>query len=297
MRCTWIVRLVFLVVYVVLPGIVLAGHTRPGYVDGGQSADGRYVVTAEPPQNTKSPGPWHFTWKDTKSGQTYRGTLVGIPYGLDHFRVAYTHIFVAPGGETFAVWQPASWAPCDRRPPGANDNKLNKNPSETFKNYDGFRDRLVIYKKTGEVIQRLGMNDILKNNEWIYVNWVQGNLYWLTEYPDMMKGGEPPRCGYRYYRISPDYTVLEFTVGPNSDAKHRVKDEGPEVLNYRRVVRVSLTQGTFFSADTLLSAQKLPGRPFVGELVKRGSEGQKNYLPSLDPVRSAGKINPMSQQR
>jgi hypothetical protein len=232
---------------------------------------------------------WKYTWKDTQTGATHSGWLVGIPYGLEHFRVAYTHIFVPPGGETFAVWQTASWAPCDRKPP-VEKQTLIKNPTPEFMNYEGFADRLVIYKKTGEVVKRLAMKDILLANEWIYVNWVQGNMYWLTEYPDVMpkSGGEPPRCGYRYYRIAPDYSVLEFTVGPNSDARHKVKDEGPEVVNYRRTVWVSLTDGRFLNQKPT-DPKKAPVRPFVGELVKRG-EAMRNYVPSIDPVRVVGKV-------
>jgi hypothetical protein len=269
--------------------VAFAGHTRPGYVDGCQSADGRYVVTAESKKQPDGTDGWRFTWKDNQTGQTYCGWLVGVPYGLEHFRVAYTHIFVPPGGETFAVWQTASWAPCNRKPPAATDPTLNKNSTEEFKNYEGFADRLVIYRKTGEVIRRLALKDILKTNEWIYVNWVQGNLYWLTEYPDVMnQGGEPPRCGYRYYRVSPHYSVLEFTVGPNSDARHKVKDEGPEVVNYRRTVWVSLTDGTFLDQKPT-DPNKIPVRPFVGGLVRRG-EAMKNYVPSLDPIRVPGKV-------
>jgi hypothetical protein len=275
-------------VVLLLAGVALAGHTRPGYVDGCQSSDGRYVVTAESMKDPKGKDSWKFTWKDTKTAETHTGWLVGVPYGLEHFRVAYTHIFVPPGGETFAVWQTASWAPSDRKPPGSGDKTLNKNPSDEFKNYAGFADRLVIYKKTGEVVKRLAMKDILKPNEWIYVNWVQGNMYWLTEYPDVMTNGEPPRCGYRYFRVSPDYSVLEFTLGPNSDAKNKLKDEGPEVVNYRRPVWVSLTDGTFLDKKPTDTA-KVPVRPFVGGLGKRGEE-QKTYVPSLDPVRVAGKF-------
>ena len=270
-----------------LPVVVFAGHTRPGYVDGCQSPDGRYAVTAEAMKDSKGQDGWKYTWKDSKTNTLHTGWLVGLPYGLEHFRVTYTHIFVPPGGETFAVWQTASWAPCDRKPPGGNEKTLNKNPSDEFKNYAGFADRLVVYKKTGEIVKRLAMKDILKANEWLYVNWVQGNLYWLSEYPEVVKNGEPPRSGFRYYRVSPDYSVLEFTVGPNSDALHKVKDEGSEVVNYRRTVWVSLTDGTFLDKKPT-EKEKIPVRPFVGELVKRG-DAQKYYVPSLDPVRSEGK--------
>lgn len=277
--------------------VAFAGHTRPGYVDGCQSADGRFVVTAESMKDPKGADGWKYTWKDTKTGDTHTGWLVGVPYGLEHFRVAYTHIFVPPGGETFAVWQPASWAPCDRKPPGGTEKALNKNPSDEFKKYAGFADRLVVYKKTGEIIARLGMNDILKPNEWIYVNWVQGNLYWLTEYPDVMQNGEPPRCGYRYYRVSPDYSTLEFTVGPNSDAMHKVKAAGADVVNYRRLVRIDLATGKFLEPGAKIDQPaKEPGRPFVGKLMSRSD--MRGYTASLDPVRVEGKwVKPTNAPR
>jgi hypothetical protein len=269
--------------------VAVAGHTRPGYVDGCQSADGRYVVTAESKKQPDGKDGWEFTWKDTKTNTSHKGWLVGLPYGLEHFRVTYTHIFVPPGGETFAVWQTASWASGGSKPPGMKDKELNQNPTDEFKNYAGFADRLVIYKKTGEIVKRISLNDILKPNEWVYVNWVQGNMYWLSEYPDVMKpSGEPPRCGYRYFRISPDYSVLEFTVGPNSDATHKVKELGADVVNYRRPVWISLSDGKFLEKKPT-DKEKTPVRPFVGELVKRGDE-MKNYVPSLDPVRVAGKV-------
>lgn len=273
----------------VVPAVALAGHTRPGYVDGCQSADGRYVVTAESKKQADGKDGWEFTWKDTKTGAKHTGRLVGLPYGLDHFNVTYTHIFVPPGGETFAVFQTASWSAGGSKRPPADGKPPVQNPSDEFKKYAGFADRVVIYKKTGEVVKRISMNDILKPNEWVYVNWVQGNLYWLSEYPEVtQKGGEPPRCGYRYFRVSPDYSVLEFTVGPNSDALHKVKDLGAEVVNYRRTVWVSLADGTFLDRKPT-EKDKVPVRPFVGDTVKRGDE-MKRYVPSLDPVRVPGKI-------
>jgi hypothetical protein len=259
-------------------------------VDGCQSADGRYVVTAQSANDPKAKENWKFTWKDTKTGETHTGVLIGLPFGLDHFNVTYSHIFVPPGGETFAVFQSSSWAGAGSKPPGAKEKELNQNPPDEFKKYAGFSDRLVIYKKTGEVVKRIGMNDILKPNEWVYVNSVQGNLYWLSEYPDVMKGGEPPRCGYRYFRVSQEYSVLEFTIGPNSDAIHKVKELGAEVVNYRRSVYVSLRDGAFLDKKPT-EKDKIPARPFVGELVKRGDD-MKNYVPSLDPVRVTGKVIP-----
>ena len=80
--------------------------------------------------------------------------------------------------------------------------------------------------------------------------------------------------------------MLEFTVGPKSDALHKVKDEGPEVVNYRRKVRPSLTDRVI-PEKLPTEKEKIPVRPFVGELSKRG-DAMKNYVPSLDPVRVAG---------
>jgi hypothetical protein len=42
-----------------------AGHTRAGYVDGCQSADGRFVVTVElktAPKGQDGAGVWQYTW-------------------------------------------------------------------------------------------------------------------------------------------------------------------------------------------------------------------------------------------
>ncbi|MBM3980711.1 MAG: hypothetical protein FJ304_10575 [Planctomycetes bacterium] len=155
-----------------LPAFVLAGHTRPGYVDGCQSADGRFVVTAEPKKKPDGKDGWQFTWKDTKTNETHTGWLVGVPQGLDHFKVAYAHIFVPPGGETFAVWQTANWTDAGSKPPKTTEQPLNKGATDEFKKYAGFGDRVVTYKKTGEVVKRIALTDILKPNEWVYVNWV-----------------------------------------------------------------------------------------------------------------------------
>lgn len=143
---------------------------------------------------------------------------------------------------------------------------------------------------TGEVARRLSMNDLLRPTDWVYGNWVQGNLYWLTEYPDVMANGEPPRCGYRYYRVSPDSSVPGFTVGPNPDTVHKVKGLGPDVVSYRRPVWVLLADGTLLDRKPTDPA-KAPVRPFAGGPVKRG-DAMKAYVPSLDPVRVPGGVAP-----
>lgn len=253
---------------------VVAGHTRQPYVDGCQSVDGRFVVTAQYDPAKKV---WQFTWKDSRTGQQFTGPLVGLKDGQGHFSVTYAHMFPAPDGETFAVWNGGAFAPAPDKPP-------KDAGAEAFRSYAGFADRLVIYKKTGEIVKRLGLKDILKEGEWDYVHIVHANLYWTIEYPDADKGNiEAPRAGYRTYRISPDYTILETTVGPCEDLRSKFP------AAKRRVVRIRLTDGTLLpEGEKITDAAKIPVRPFVGDLASRGAG--KTYVPSLDPVRVAGKF-------
>jgi hypothetical protein len=278
---------------------VEAGHTRAGYVDGCQSIDGRFVVTAELKSQVKGKDgaeQWHYTWTDTKEKKTLTGTLQGLR-GTEHFVVTYGHIFVAPDGETFAVFNTAAWAGNAKGPVvyPKDAEKYSAERSDEFRNMPCFADRLVIYKKTGEVIKRYSINDLLKPNEWQFMHWVQGNLYWMREYRENYpkNTGEPPRCGYRYYRISPDYTILEFMAGPDSEAQTHLKMNGAksELLDYKRVIRVRLTDGAFLDAvEKLTDPNKIPGKPFVGEAVSRGDS--HGYVPSLDPVRVEGRVDP-----
>jgi len=262
---------------------VLAGHTRIAYVDGCQSMDGRYVVTADyiAPVEKGAVGEWRYTWKDSKEGKTLSGKLHGI-MGVGHFDTTYAHVFVAPGGETFAVWNGGSFA-C---PP----TKQKDVDAEALRNHPSFADRLIVYRKTGEIVSRMGLKEILDSKEWVYVNWVHGNLYWSVEYPDAVtNGGEAPRAGMRYFRVSPDYTVLEVVIGANGDTRHKLKDAGPEVLGHRRVVRFDLVKRKILPPEvSITDRNKIPSRPFVGRLAPRGE--LRGYVPSLDPVRVEGRF-------
>ena len=61
------------------------------------------------------------------------------------------------------------------------------------------------------------------------------------------------------------------------------------MVNYRRPVRVALADGAFLDpAVKPADPAQAPGRPFVGALGRRG-EAMKGYVPSLAPVRIAGK--------
>lgn len=279
----------------ILSSASLAGHTRAGYCDGCQSSDGRFVVTVELKNHGQGKNVtqvWHYTWKDTKENKTHTGTLQGLR-GVDHFVVTYAHIFVPPDGETFAVFNTAAWAGSSKGPVvyPKDAAKYSADRGEDFRTMPCFADRLVIYKKTGEVVKRYSINELLRPNEWQFMHWVQGNLYWLREYPEHYNGSfEPPRCGYRYYRISPDYTVLEFTPGPDAEARTHLKIAGAknELLDYKRVVRIRLTDGTFLN-EPPSDPNKVPGRPYVGKGVSRSES--HGYVPSRDPVRVPGTVD------
>ena len=264
-----------------------AGHTRPAYLDGCQSMDGRYVVTAEPiaeKVGKKETVKWKYHWKDTKPNEKHSGWLAG-PRGLGHFDVTYGHLFMPPGGDTFALWLTASWAESHVPHPKGNQAKYDTD----FVKHPAFGSRLTVYKKTGEILKKYDMGDLLQPKEWIYVNWVQGNLYWLAEYPDVMKNGEPARCGWRYYRVSPDYSTLEFVIGPNQDAVHKIKSEPKEVREHRRTVRVRLSDGALLDADARITdVNKIPVRPFCDALIKRGDA--RGFQASLDPIRLPGQF-------
>jgi hypothetical protein len=86
--------------------------------------------------------------------------------------------------------------------------------------------------------------------------------------------------------------VLEFTAGPDAEARTYLKAQGagPELLDYKRVVRVRLTDGAFLdAAEKPTDPNKLPARPFAGAGVSRGDS--PGYVPSLDPVRVPGTVD------
>lgn len=281
MRC----RLVLAVLIFAIVGTAWAGHTRPGYVDGCQSINGRFVVTAKYDTAKKQ---WQYIWQDKKENKTLTGPLVSIPdCQQGHFDVSYVHLFVAPEGETFAAFNAASWSGYSRNLP-----KIPDRSASDYRDHAGFKDRVVVYKKTGEVVKRLGIKDILKDGEWDHVHHVQGNLYWLGESPDypVKSIGEPPRMGYRYYRISPDYTVLELNIAPDREVQAKFKSQGKNLANSPRMLRIDLTTGSFLAdAIKLTDVNKIPVKAYQGAFSKRGDD-MKGYVPSLDPVRVAGNL-------
>lgn len=273
----------------VAPSLALGGHSRHAYVDGGRSADGRYTVTVElvedgpaPVKNKPALFHWQYTWKDATIGKTQTGKLAGLRRGT-HEQQVHAHVFVPPGGETFAVWNPQAIA--------FNDEQVPRPPKDYSvagsRDYAGFSHRLTVYKKTGEVVKRLDVKDFLKDDDWNWLYTYGCQVYWQVETVGLSTK-TTPRPAYALYRISPDYSVLETTVGPNQEAGHYAKTKGV-TLPAPRVLRIDLATGEFLEPDTKLTADRTPGRPFKGPATFRNPE---LYVPSLDPIREEGTSRP-----
>lgn len=266
-----------------------AGHSRHPYLDGGQSADGRYVVTAElveKPAEGKKPAAfyWQYTWKDAKTGATHAGKLEGLRSGKSSvFEPVHAHVFVPPGGETFAVWNPNVLAPTRET-----NAKWPALTSPEAKSWEGFSHRLTVYKKTGEVVSRLDLKDFLTDDDWKWLFCYGRQAYWQASYPGLTRDNAP-RVGYALYRVSPDYTVLETLVGATDEAARKAKDNGV-TPPAPRTVRVDLVTGKLLDPTAKLTGDKLPVRPFKGDAIAGGRGNQASYIPSLDPVRVAGKF-------
>ena len=273
----------FLVTILLLATPAFAGHSRHPYFDGGQSPDGRFTVKPELVEEAavgkQSSYHWKFTWTDTKTGTATTGKLEGLRSGKNGvFDPVHAHIFVPPGGETFAVWNPNVIAKTTNP-----NEKWPDLTSAEAKTWAGFANRLVVYKKSGEVVQRFDLKDFLQDGDWNWLFCYGRQIYWQASYPGLTRDNAP-RVGYALYRISPDHTVLETLVGPTAEGASKSKDAPAP-----RSVRVDLLTGKFLDTSAKLPGEKTPVQPFVGSLTKRGG-GQASYIPSLDPVRVEGKF-------
>ena len=250
--------------------------------------NGRFVVTpkriaGEKPKKGPTPFHWEYEWKDNETGKVLAGRLEGLRSGNSNvFDPVGSHILVAPDGETFALWTPQVSMKAPTKKPAGDRN------SREFQNYEGFTRRLVIYRKTGEVVRRFDLKDFLKTADWQWFHWHQCQTYWLLEYPGLHTRSAP-RPFYALYRISPDYTVLEFQIGANSEATHKAKQRGvtpPEA----RVVRIRLTDGKVIETELDdLPEQQKPVQPFTGRLADK-SHKQRDYQSTLDPIRKPGRF-------
>lgn len=263
-----------------------AGYNRPSYIDGCRSADGRFEIVAEATVRAPTahgPHAWEFIWKDTQTGATHRMPAQGVQGGL-----IYGQLFIAPDGETFALWNHiVQYWPVKSESQTHHALPAFEQPGEEekFRGHDMHKKRLIIYRKDGSILKEFGAADFLTAEEWGSVKQIFTMIEWLSPYDGMDKK-TPYRVQYSFYRVSPDYTVLEFQpVQPK-------KSTGKQ-----RVVRVSLTDGRVFGPDEQITdPAKIPVRPFIGEksLPKRTSEWVDSYVPSLDPVRKAGEFRIVS---
>jgi sugar lactone lactonase YvrE len=278
---------------VLVPAAARAGYEQPSYIDGGQSPDGRFVVTAAqvvdpkagtkggPPKPHPAHGPfrWTFTWKDTKTGEAKTFDAKGVQGGQ-----VYAHLFVPPGGETFALFNHITlWFPEKSHGHGAGAINGERPGSVAVdrRTHEALSRRVVVYRKDGTVLKELAVNDFLTAAEWDAVVAPFNRAHWIVDYaPLHFKSA--PRPGYACYRVSPDYTVLEFRVVAVKGAKDKTG----------RPVRVELTTGTILPADWKSDDKgEQPVRPFVGpdKLPVGDPAAREGYVPSLDPVRTEGK--------
>ena len=257
-----------------------AGYEQPAYIDGCQSIDGRFVITAEQTERAKNvhgPHQWDFIWKDTQTGQSKRFPAAGIQGGQ-----IYAQLFIAPDGETFALWNHITqyWQEKSHMHSHAFLPKRTEANEAEYRALDIHKKRLIIYSKDGAILKQFGVGDFLNDDEWESALAVFTRVHWLAEY-DELTYRDICRMQYAFYRVSPDYTVLEFQPIPS-----RAKRRDPP-----RKVRVDLTTGRILDEDEeLTDVNKIPVRPFVGpDRPPRNSKPwREGYTPSLDPVRVAG---------
>jgi len=279
----------FLVACCCLPGAaVFAGYEQPAYIDGCQSVDGRYVITAEQTVRGKTvhgPHKWDFVWKDIKTGEVRRFPAKGIQGGQ-----IYAQLFIAHDGETFALWNHITqyWSEKSHMHSHNVLPKREEIGEDKYRVLDIHKRRLIVYRKDGSILKELGIGDFLTDDEWETALAVFTRIHWLQEYDDLSYR-DICRMQYAFYRVSPDYTVLEFRPTPP-----RAKRNDPP-----RVVRVSLSDGRVLAEDeTIDDLQKIPVRPFVGpdRPPKNSKPWRESYRPSLDPVREAGSYEIVSAE-
>ena len=255
--------------------IVNAGWEPPSYIDGCQSIDGRYVITAERTSFERDPihGPlkWDFIWKDTETGATRRFHADGIQDGQ-----IYAQLFIAPDGKTFALWNGIQlYSRGGSHQHGPPDLHY-KEDSPKWREREEFTHRLMIYNaQDGALIKHLGVGDLIHEAEWQYVTRQFNRVHFMTPI-DGRDHKRTPRKHYAWYRVSPDYTVLQVNVGnPRST----------------RSVSISLTDGRVFpSGHEFKDPVKNPVKPFrnADSVPCFGPAWLEAYTPSLDPVRLAG---------
>ncbi|HEX8913811.1 MAG TPA: SMP-30/gluconolactonase/LRE family protein [Humisphaera sp.] len=275
MRTRFLPAAAVVVLFLAAAPAARAGYETPCYIDGCKSADGRFVVTAALVGKVTNHGPnkWQFTWKDAKTGETSTFDAKEVQAGQVH-----AQLFVAPDGQTFALFNHVTMWTSGKSDMHGSGKLPQDRADPAWRKLEEFTHRLVVYRKDGSVVKVLGVGDFVREEEWAEVLPVFNRVHWVKEY-DGLNFKKVPRVQYAFYRVSPDYTVLEFRVVPPRASKDKAG----------RAVRVSLTDGRIIPNDEPLAKEKTPVRPFVGpDALEAANIEREGYTPSLDPVREAG---------
>lgn len=260
-------------------GPLWAGYEQPSYIDGCRSQNGRYEVTAELLEKGKtSHGPhrWQFVWKDLQENRHVTLPATGVQGGQ-----IYAQLFIAPNGETFALWnhQTMYWAEKSHMHASSHSDVVKREKSDTaeFRGQPIFSNRLIIYRKDGSIVKSLQIADFIHADEWKHILPVFNRVEWLRPYEDF-DPKKSPRQAYAFTRVSSDYSVMAIQVGDRKSP---------------REVFVSLIDGEILT-NAPAEKTKTPVRMFQGEgSIPKGGGGDwlESYLPSIDPVREAGTYN------
>jgi hypothetical protein len=258
---------------------LLAGYSAPNFIDGGQSSDGRYVVTAECTEAGKThngPNTWKFVWKDTQRNLVRSFKAQGVQGGQ-----VYGQLFVPPGGETFALFNHVVLWTEGKSNDHAAGSLPSKEDSDAWRTQSAFDKRLIVYSSTdGRILKELKVADFLLPEEWEQVSVVFNRVHWIADFAPLSYRSTP-RPGYAFYRVSPDYSILEVRIVPLRIAKDKSG----------RAVRVRLADGAILGKDQWPTEEaKVPVRPFLGpdKLPDNDHRVREGYVPSLDPVRKEG---------
>ncbi|MEM7396998.1 MAG: hypothetical protein AAF492_32125, partial [Verrucomicrobiota bacterium] len=152
----------------------------------------------------------------------------------------YAQLFIAPDGETFALWNHITqyWPETSHMHSHDVLPKRKDLGEDKFRTLEIHRKRLIIYRRDGSIVKTFGVGDFLQDDEWESVLVVFTRIHWLQEY-DELTYRDICRRQYSFYRISPDYTVLEF-----QPVSSRARRKEPP-----RKIRVSLTDGQILDPD------------------------------------------------
>lgn len=257
---------------------LLAGYSQPSFIDGCQSADGRYTVTAQKSEKSKDPnGPhkWTFQWKDATTGETRTFAAKGVQGGQ-----IYGQLFLPPGGETFALWNHLIMWTEGKSEDHFAQKLPRRDDTDAWRKQTPFSKRLIIYSsKDGSILKELAVADFLAPEEWAGVVPAFNRVHWIVDYAPLSYRTSL-RPAYALCRVSPDYSILEFRVVPLRTDKDKSG----------RTVRVSLADGRILAAGEKLDDAKLPVRPFLGpdKFPDNDNAVREGYVPSLDPVRKKG---------